>query len=46
MIKEKYKQLCLALQFGGVNTIEFTQTLALIQKNDNKHSFIFKNKLK
>jgi len=27
MIKEKYKQLCLARQFGGINTIEFTQTL-------------------
>jgi len=27
MIKEKYKQLCLARQFGGINTIEFTQSL-------------------
>jgi len=30
MIKEKYKQLCLARQFGGINTIEFTQSLAVI----------------
>jgi len=27
MIKEKYKQLCLARRFGGINTIEYTQTL-------------------
>jgi len=32
MIKEKYKQLCLARQFGGINTIEFTQSLYAIQK--------------
>jgi len=32
MIKEKYKQLCLARQFGGINTIEFTQSLAVIKK--------------
>jgi len=31
MIKEKYKQLCLARQFGGINTIEFTQSLAEIK---------------
>jgi len=31
MIKEKYKQLCLARQFGGINTIEFTQMLAPIR---------------
>ncbi len=28
MIKEKYIQLCLARQFGEINTIEFTQSLA------------------
>ncbi len=28
MIKEKYKQLCLARQFDGINTIEFIQALA------------------
>ena len=27
MIKEKYKQLCLARQFRGINTVEFTQPL-------------------
>ncbi len=27
MIKEKYEQLCIAQQFGGINTIEYTQTL-------------------
>jgi len=27
MINEKYKQLCLALQFGGINTIGFIQSL-------------------
>jgi hypothetical protein len=27
---KKYTQLCLALQFGGINTVEFTQTLAVI----------------
>ncbi|NOX65218.1 MAG: hypothetical protein GXO85_05310 [Chlorobi bacterium] len=32
MIKEKYKQLCLARQFGVINTIEFTQPLYAIQK--------------
>jgi len=32
MIKEKYKQLCLARQFGGINTIEFTQSLAAIKQ--------------
>ena len=26
MINEKYIQLCLAHQFGGINTIEFTQS--------------------
>jgi len=30
MIKEKYKQLCLALRFGGINTIEHTLTLDAI----------------
>jgi hypothetical protein len=30
MIKEKYTPLCLALQFGGINTIEFTQSLCAI----------------
>jgi hypothetical protein len=25
--KEKYRQLCLACGFGGINTIGFTQTL-------------------
>lgn len=25
--KEKYKQLCLANQFGGINPIAFTQAL-------------------
>ena len=33
MIKEKYTQLCLAHRFGGINTIEFTQTLGHIQKD-------------
>lgn len=33
MIKEKYKQLCLALQFGGINTIEYTKTLYTIKNN-------------
>ncbi len=28
MIKEKYKQLCLAFRFGGINTIRFTQSLS------------------
>jgi hypothetical protein len=33
MIKEKYKQLCLARRFGGINTIEYTQTLyAMLKK--------------
>jgi len=32
MIKEKYKQLCLARQFGGINTIEFTQSLGFITR--------------
>ncbi len=26
MIKEKYKQLCLYTQFGGIRTIVYTQT--------------------
>ncbi len=32
MIKEKYKQLCLPLQFGKIDTIGFTQTLPNIIK--------------
>ena len=32
MINEKYKQLFLALQFGGINTIEYTKTLGKIRK--------------
>ncbi len=32
VIKEKYIQLCLALQFGGINTIDFIQSLCLIKK--------------
>jgi len=32
MIKEKYTQLRLARQFGGINIIEFTQTLVTIQR--------------
>ncbi len=31
MIKVKYNQLCLSLQFGGVNTIEYTHTLVAIK---------------
>ena len=31
MIQEKYIQLCIAHQFGGINTIEFTQTLTVIK---------------
>jgi len=34
MIKEKYKQLCLARQFGGINTIEFTQSLPTSKRNE------------
>jgi hypothetical protein len=30
MIKEKYTSLCLALQFGGANTTEYTQSLGAI----------------
>ena len=30
-MKVKYEQLRLAYQFGGINTIRFTQTLALIK---------------
>jgi hypothetical protein len=37
MIKGKYIQLCLAIQFGSVNTIEFTQLLAVIGENDITH---------
>ena len=29
---EKYKQLCLARRFGGINTIEFTQPLPVITR--------------
>lgn len=32
MVKEKYKQLRLALQFGGINTIGYTRTLVHMQK--------------
>ena len=32
MIKEKYKQLCIAHQFGGINTIEYTQTMCSIYR--------------
>jgi len=32
MIKEKYKQLCLHHQFGGIYAIEYTQSLCGIQK--------------
>ena len=32
MVKDKYIQLCLAHQFGGINTIEFIQTLYAIKK--------------
>ena len=32
MIKEKYTQLRLAHQFGGINTIRFTQTLVATKK--------------
>jgi len=35
MVKEKYKQLCLAHQFGGINTIGFTQTLWASKDNGN-----------
>ena len=34
-IKEKYKLLCLATPFGGINTIEVTQSLTFIV-NDHK----------
>jgi len=35
MIKEKYAQLRLAHQFGGINTIGFTQTLwAILKKKE------------
>ena len=27
MIEEKYKRLCAVIQFGGINTIEYTGTL-------------------
>ena len=30
LVKEKYTQLCLALRFGGINTIGFIQTLGII----------------
>ena len=34
MINEKYTQLYLSRQFGGINTIEFTQTLPPIKENE------------
>lgn len=33
--KEKYTQLRLAHQFGGISTVGFTQTLWVMLKNDN-----------
>lgn len=35
MKKEKYKQLCLFLQFGGIRTMEHTHALAFIKKTRN-----------
>ena len=35
MINEKHIQLCLAHQFGGINTIEFTQSLYAIRKKEH-----------
>jgi len=35
MIKEKYKQLCLFLQFGGIRTMEHTHTLGNMLKDDS-----------
>jgi len=32
MIKEKYKQLCLYRQFGGIYTIEYTQSLGVMRE--------------
>ena len=41
MIKEKYKQLCLYAQIGGISTIEFTQMLPVMRKKKPE----FKKKL-
>jgi len=41
MIKEKYKQLCLARQFGGINTIEFTQSLYTSSEKPTAQSSTF-----
>jgi len=34
IIKEKYKQLRLHHQYGGIYTIEYTQSLCVIKKNE------------
>ncbi len=49
MIKEKYIQLCLAHQFGGINTIEVTQSLgarqgAAYKKWETYYNGIYKKK--
>jgi hypothetical protein len=35
MIKEKYKQLCLSLQFGGISTMKYTHTLPPSVRNNS-----------
>jgi len=37
MIKEKYTQLCLAHQFGGINTIGYTQPLCAIRAEEQEY---------
>jgi hypothetical protein len=40
MIKEKYKQLCLAHRFGGISTIRYTHTLAPIFKKMSSQIYL------
>jgi len=41
MIKEKYKQLCLSLQFGGIRTITIHSRCASCEKKATAHSRTF-----
>jgi len=43
LVKEKYTQLCLALLFGHINTIGYTQTLPPSLKKTVHKKLITKN---
>jgi hypothetical protein len=39
MIKEKYKQLCLSLQFGGIRTITIHSRYGQTEENNYRNYF-------